>query len=184
MSTRAASFSSCVLASCLILVSGCRETSSDGERAPENAPRADSPFARDPAPPSADQPLTPHYEDEDFRVDVERPEICQPEAPFLPAADRERLAVHVRIEAKTARVVPFQPLAFSVEDDEGHRYGATLAGCGSRFENRRLVAPERAEGVIHFDVPKKVGTLRLVYEPFLIGRPPVRAWLGFPSSLD
>ncbi|HSC87440.1 MAG TPA: DUF4352 domain-containing protein [Polyangiaceae bacterium] len=133
------------------------------------------------SPPFAE--LEAKYDDADFSVHVGELRACVPEAPFLPPPNHRRLAVELEVRAKTQRIVPVGPLGFSLEDGEGLRYGATLAGCGPSLPSARLSGSERAQGQVAFDVPSSANELRLVYEPFLVGRKRVTAFLALPSEL-
>lgn len=142
-----------------------------------------SPFAAEPdhdPPPYGSE--GPSHDDPDFFVTVEAPRRCPQSPPFLPPSGSERLSITLQIRAKTGRLVPVGPLVFSLEDEEGRRFGATLAGCGPALPRRDLQAPDEARGELAFDVPEGSRGLRLVFEPFLIGRSPIKIWLDLPSS--
>lgn len=146
--------------------------------APAEAPWFDSPFQKEATPPPREQRLPPYFEDPDFRIEVSSHSRCEPKPPFLPPAGHDRLQVTLTIRAKTKRVVPVGPLGFRLEDSEGRRYSGTLAGCAPALPTRELSGSDSAEGAVHFDLPQDAKNLRLLFEPFLIGRPKVSAYLG------
>lgn len=124
------------------------------------------------------------YEDPDFHAEVLGTAVCDPGPPFLPPPNHRRLEVTLRVTSRSKRPVPVSPLAFQLEDERGHRFGATLSGCGDPIPSVRLDADRSVEGRVAFDVPKDSGPLRLVYEPFLIGRAKVSAVLIVPPPRD
>lgn len=131
---------------------------------------------------TADGPATgPVIEDQDFRLSVGKPELCEDTAPFLPEPGYVRLSIPVEVTAKGRRWIPLSPLAFRLSDQKDHDYGPTLAGCRDVLKNRRLSAGDSARGEVAFDVPEKAENLELTFDPFLIGRPDVRARARVPS---
>ncbi len=163
----------------------CR-TVDETDRTPESTPSArltlEPPTiqASPPRPPTSS--FAEQFDDEDFLVQVRTARLCTPVAPFLPPADHRRVAVDVEGTAKTERLVPVSPLTFWLEDEDGHRFGATLAGCGPAFSNRNLQRAQSIRGEVAFDVPKSARDLRLIYQPFLVGRTQVTAHLALPNS--
>lgn len=123
----------------------------------------------------------PVFEDPDFKLEVHAPKLCASTGPFVPKPGFRRLSIPLSIEARSSRVVPISPVSFRVEDKDGHRYGATLAGCSPTFPNDTLTAGETRRGEVAFDVPQDAGALELVYEPFLIGRKRVLARVDVPN---
>ena len=128
-----------------------------------------------------DQPATgPTFDDEDFRLEVKTPRVCDHKTPLVPAEGLQRLSVPIVVKAKTARALPVSPLPFTLEDEDGHTYRATLAGCAPTIPQTVLKVSQSLEGEIAFDVPKDIGQLELVFEPFLIGREKVTARVSVP----
>jgi len=173
----------------LALVAGglchCR-TDEEADRTLESAPSTrltlEPPTIQASPPPPPTSALAEDFEDEDFLVQVRTARLCTPVAPFLPPAEHRRLAVDVEVTAKTERLVPVSPLTFWLEDEGGQRFGATLAGCGPAFSNRNLQRAQSIRGEVAFDVPQSARDLRLIYQPFLVGRAQVTAHLALPSS--
>jgi hypothetical protein len=142
-------------------------------------PRLDAPALKVPDSPPFDK-LDTAFEDPDFRIEVSKLRVCAPQAPFLPPHGHRRIAVQVEVTGKTERVVPVGPLGFSLEDSDGHRFGSTLAGCGPSFPSQNLTREQQVKAEVAFDVPEDARELRLVYEPFLVGRTKTAAFLALP----
>lgn len=139
-----------------------------------------SPFAGPAAAPSA-PPTGPRYADVDLELEVGAPRPCPLNAPFLPAPGFVRLSVPVRVQSRSARSVPTSALAFSLRDRDGQVFGATLAGCDPVLLSQRLSGGAVLEGHVAFDVPSAATRLELAFEPFIIGRPEVRARALVPA---
>jgi hypothetical protein len=117
----------------------------------------------------------PKFEDPDFVLEVKPPKLCDEQTPLAPEKDFKRISVPLRLEAKSRREVPVNPLTFALEDADGHRFRATLAGCAPPLPQGTLKAEQHIEGEVAFDVPVGEQSLELVFEPFVIGREEVRA---------
>lgn len=117
----------------------------------------------------------PKFEDEDFILEVKPPKACQRKTPLAPKKGFLRVSVPLTLEAKSKRPIPINPLTFALEDADGHRFGATLAGCAPPLPQSTLEQGARIEGEVAFDVPAEVDSLELVFEPFVIGRNEIRA---------
>jgi hypothetical protein len=160
-----------------ILFFGLMLAACDGE-APDSPSKTEIPNWQDPAPIDATGPT---FEDEDFVLSALAPRICETKEPLAPKDGLMRVSVPLRLRAKTGRPVPVGALAFFLEDAQGHQFRATLAGCAPSLRQEVLRKDQTAEGEVAFDVPKSVGKLELVYEPFLMGRKAVRARVEVPS---
>lgn len=145
---------------------------------PDDAWSIDSPFSdHELLDPRAESSSFSHA---DFSLGAKRKEACAAKAPFLPAPGQERISVLVELEAKGQRAVPTSPLAFSLLDRQGRRYGVTLAGCKPGLPAGVVSSGKRVTGYLAFDVPENVDEWELVFEPFLVGRPRVRARVLVP----
>jgi Domain of unknown function (DUF4352) len=133
-------------------------------------------------PPVSRAPTSRSYEDDDLALEALGTSTCAPEPPFLPPAGHERISVKIRVASKSVRPVPVQALAFRVEGRDEKAFAATLAGCKSPLSVATLSQGQRAEGDVAFDVPESHGPLDLVYEPFLLGRPPVSVRVRIPET--
>lgn len=146
--------------------------------APAHASETELPSWKDSPPIDA---TGPSFEDEDFVLAVDAPRVCETETPLSPEEGLLRISVPLRLRAKSARPVPVSALAFFLEDEEGHQFRATLAGCAPSLRQQVLREKQTIEGEVAFDVPKTVGKLEMLYEPFLMGRKAVRARVQVPS---
>jgi hypothetical protein len=115
------------------------------------------------------------FVDEDFVLEIETPARCPAAGPLSPARSMKRISVPVMVRGLGARRVPVGPLTLSLEDPDGHVYRATLAGCAPGLPTRRVTGGETASGAVSFDVPELFQRGELVYEPFIVGRKPIRA---------
>lgn len=150
---------------------GCK---TEPQPAPQSAIVAPTPSQK------TGQVISNRFEDADVSLEAIRVRRCPPDPPFVPPLHHERLSVLVRVASKSARPVPVQALAFRIETEDEQPYAATLAGCGKPLSVASLADGQVAEGEVAFDVPESRGPLKLVYEPFLIGRPPLTVRVRIP----
>lgn len=132
----------------------------------------------DPAKPA----VGPKFDDQDFVLTVEAPTLCKSEGPMAPSPKEKRLSIPVKVQGKSSRQVPVNPLLFTLEDAEGHEARPTLAGCRAAIPQMRLVRDEHATGDVTFDVPLDFRAAELRFEPFLIGREKVIARVDLSSA--
>lgn len=176
---RGARASALLLLATIAVAVGCsRERTASTKERGDDGWSIDSPFSdQELLDPRAESPSFFH---EDFRLEAKRKEPCAAEAPFLPAPGQKRISVLVELEAKGERAVPTSPLAFSVLDRQGHRFGVTLAGCKPGLPSGVVTSGQQVLGHLAFDVPEHTTDWELVFEPFLVGRPRVRARVLIP----
>jgi len=122
------------------------------------------------------------FDDDDFRLEVGTPRICNETAPFLPEPGLMRISIPVEVRAKTRRLIPISPLSFQLVDRQGHEYGPTLAGCHPALKNVRLGEGQSVAGDVAFDVTVGARDLELGFDPFLIGRTEVHAFVRVPKA--
>src|SRR5690606_26377991 len=96
------------------------------------------------------------YEDEDFTLTALQPTTCKKEGPMAPMAALERISVPIIVEGRSAREVPVGAMLFTLEDNEGHQFRPTLAGCGPSLSPAGVTAGKSLRGEIAFDVPEGV----------------------------
>jgi hypothetical protein len=72
-------------------------------------------------------------------------------------------------------------MLFSVWMDD-LAYRPILAGCRPPFAARQLKPGETVEAHVVFDLPPLTPPLKLVYEPFVIGRQPIKAQVLVPGG--
>jgi hypothetical protein len=165
------------LPSLVVALVSCRHEL-DHRRDPE--PRAAAQDTAPSGPPPRASATSTRYEDDDFELEAISTTVCPTEAPFLPEAHHERLSILVRIASRSTRPIPVQALAFRVESPKGS-YSSTLAGCGPALSVATLSSGQREGGEVAFDVPVDEAPLELVYEPFLLGRPPLLVHVKVPA---
>lgn len=179
-----AALEAALLAAAVATLGACDIASLTGhERKPDPQERPvqmDSPFADQPGPTTPAREA--EFDDPDFTLTAEAVHPCRETAPFPPPPGFRRLSVPVRVQAKGKRLVPIGPLSFQLVDSRGQSFGPTLAGCDAALPSRNLESNELVTGYVAFDVPQGVGDLELQFEPFLIGRPKVRASVQVPKS--
>lgn len=122
----------------------------------------------------------PRFEDPDFVLEAGVPSRCQEVGVLSPPSGWKRLSIPIELRGLTSRAVPVSPLLFSLEDQGGHRYRPTLAGCHPAFQPRELAQGGQLDAHLSFDVAPGAERLELVFEPFLIGRSPLAARVDVP----
>lgn len=130
---------------------------------------------------SAQKVVGPEFDDEDFHLSASTPRVCKKEGPIAPASGKMRLSVPVELRAKGPRAIPVSALTFTLEDEAGHEFRPTLAGCAPSIAQETIRRGQEVVGEVAFDVPQDVSTLELRYEPFLIGRKKVVARVTVPA---
>ena len=153
----------------LIAACGCGRAPASGEPDWEDVPRSQ-------------EPLGPRAEDRDILLEVGPFRLCDGKGPLGPAAGQQRISVPILVQAKSMRAVPVSPLTFSLQDQKGHRFRPTLAGCDRPFKPRELRAGEKLRGHVAFDVPRAHSQLTVSFEPFLIGRKAVSLRAKLPAK--
>jgi len=166
-----------------VLLNGCENPSSGGEPLPLAPSKLvlEQPVV---APPNNRPPtsqLLERFDDPDFSVEVSAAPTCAIEPVLGPRAGQRRVEVTVKVTSKSERQIPVGPLTFWLADEGDRRHGATLGGCGDMMHSQRISSGESAAGRVAFDVPATVTDLRLLYEPFLIGRTRVSVPLALPN---
>ena len=94
---------------------------------------------------------------------------CDVEPHFRAASGHVKLGAQVRIEGRTPKEVPVNPLLGTLEDSEHQRYRADLAGCTPSLPAGRVASGQLAEGFISFEVPLGASGLVMTYAPFVLG---------------
>lgn len=131
----------------------------------------------------AAEPQGPVYEDADLQLKVGAAEACHAAGVLGPPAGKARWAIPISVSARSQRQVPTGPMLFSLLMDS-QMYRPILAGCRPPFSARQLKPGETVEAHVVFDLPSLVPPLKLVYEPFVIGRQPIKAQVLVPRSPD
>lgn len=145
-------------------------------------PEGNEKVARPSASTASPKPQVPRvFQDQDLRLETLSTARCQPEPPFLPPADHERISVKIQVTSRSSVPIPVQALALRLETDREERFAATLAGCKPPLSALTLSDGQTATGDVAFDVPLRRGPLELVYEPFLLGRAPVSVRVQVPE---
>lgn len=124
----------------------------------------------------------PRFEDPDFVLEAGAPSRCQEVGVLSPPSGWKRLSIPIELRGTTTRAVPASPLLFSLEDQEGHRYRPTLAGCHPAFQPTELAHGGKLDAHLSFDVAPGAEHFELVFEPFLIGRSPIAARVDVPPA--
>lgn len=164
----------CLAASCLLAHTACDPPKPSFE----NREKLPSPRWEVPA---KVQTIGARVEDPDFVLSVGTYKQCDKSQTLSPAEGFERISVPLRIEGRSQRVVPVNALAFHLEDRDGRRFPATLAGCAPSLPHAQLQEGEVLEGEIAFDIPTRDAPWQLVFHPFLIGRTESVARVEVPS---
>ena len=128
----------------------------------------------------AAEPQGPSYQDADVELRAGPPEPCRATGVLAPHAGYSRFAIPVSISARSQRQVPSGPMLFSLLMD-GQLHRPTLASCKAPFAARQLQPGEQMQSHVVFDLPALTPPLKLIFEPFIIGRQPVRAQVLVPA---
>lgn len=125
------------------------------------------------------EPEGPVYEDADFTLRSDVPEPCPAAGVLAPQPGWSRLAIPVTVSVRADRPVPSGPMLFSVVMD-GRVYRPTLAGCKAPFATRQLDPGKTMQAHVIFDLPLLKPPLKLLFEPYIVGRKPVKAQVLVP----
>lgn len=121
------------------------------------------------------------FVDEDFSLTATAWKLCEQANALEPKTGYARVSIPVKIASRSDSEVPVSPLSFHLEDDEGHHFPSTLAGCDPVLSHQTLKEQAELEGHVAFDIPKEKKDFELVFSPFLIGRKAVPARIRLPG---
>ncbi len=162
-----------------LLAPGCNLPNHNKEPAPENVRRPAWETGTD-----EELPLGDTFEHDDFKLRVFAPRICSPSSALTPPQGMIRFSLPIELQVLSKRGMTLNPLHFTIEDKEGHRFRATLAGCVPTIATQQLSQGSSIRGEVAFDLPHSLKKFELIFEPFLVGRKPVIARLLVPPRAD
>lgn len=152
-------------------ISGC------SERTQKKKP---SPAARSWEEEGKSRPDSTVYEDQDFVLEATGLTVCDSAPPLAPKPGHRRVSVSVILTGRSSTALTIGPLQLSLQDSDGHRYRATLAGCRPTLKQQELKKDQRIEAEVAFDVPASANRFELYFEPFIVGRKPISAPVRVP----
>lgn len=159
-------------ATSLVLLSACTQEKTERRASPSSDP---GPWET-----QGPRPEGPTHEDQDFKLTASRLAVCGSEATLSPPVGHQRVSVPIELESSSERPLSVGPLHFSLQDENGHRYRATLAGCRPTLKQQTLAKDQKLSAEIAFDVPRDAGPYDLYFEPFVVGRKPISAAVKVP----
>jgi len=127
------------------------------------------------------EPQGPVYQDADLELKAGPAVPCPAVGVLAPQAGQTRWAVPVSITARSQRHIPGGAMLFSLLMDSQF-YRPVLSSCKPTFAARQLNPGETVNAHVVFDLPPLTPPLKLIFEPFIIGRQAVKAQVLLPSS--
>jgi hypothetical protein len=80
-----------------------------------------------------------------------------------------KVAVDVALEGASRLEVPANPFYATLVTESGESVASTLAGCEPSLPSIRLVAGQKARGLVTFEIPKATRKFEVRYAPLVIG---------------